>query len=180
MRAALVDEYWNELLAANAGWSMERLRAWVPEMSLPADQAAARQELAEIVKSETERLEVKAQTSTKKSVSSRQSTRPTIEHSTTARRRANATIRNDVQPVCRPVLQRAVTIARAAIPATVTRRPRAEYTRPRPAVFRQTDGPSGSPEKAELAALIESIRQSESAGASSSQIRNLEIRKGVN
>ena len=35
----LVEAFWNELLAANAGWSMERLRAWVPEMSLPADQA---------------------------------------------------------------------------------------------------------------------------------------------
>ena len=41
----LVDGFRNELLAANAGWSMERLREWVPEMSAPADQAAARQEL---------------------------------------------------------------------------------------------------------------------------------------
>ena len=55
----LVDAYWNELLAANAGWSMERLRAWIPEMSLPADQAAARQELADIVKREIDRLEFK-------------------------------------------------------------------------------------------------------------------------
>ena len=53
----LVSGYWNDLLAANAGWSMEKLREWIPEMSLPADLAAAREELAEIVKSETERLE---------------------------------------------------------------------------------------------------------------------------
>ena len=70
----LVDGYWNELLAANAGWSMERLRAWVPEMSLPADQAAARQELADIVKNARPTDSSSSSKSTKKSASSRQST----------------------------------------------------------------------------------------------------------
>ena len=55
----LVDAYWNELVAANPGWSIEQLRAWVPEMRLPEDKAAAQQELADIIKAETDRLEFK-------------------------------------------------------------------------------------------------------------------------
>ena len=53
----LVGEYWNELVATQPGWTVEELRRWLPEMGIPADAAAARAELAEIVKAECERLE---------------------------------------------------------------------------------------------------------------------------
>ena len=54
----LVSEYWNELVAAEPGWTVEELRRWLPEMGSPADAAAARAELEEIVTTESERLEV--------------------------------------------------------------------------------------------------------------------------
>ena len=55
----LVECYWNELMAANPGWPVDQLRAWVPEMKRPEDKATAAQELAEIIKVGTDRLEFK-------------------------------------------------------------------------------------------------------------------------
>jgi hypothetical protein len=56
----LVGEYWAELLEAHSGSSSEKLRKWLPEIPPPADAAAAQQELEEIVKLETTRLEALA------------------------------------------------------------------------------------------------------------------------
>ena len=53
----LVEEFWNELVAAKEGWSLERLRGWMRETPPPADEAAARLELIEIVQVEVATLE---------------------------------------------------------------------------------------------------------------------------
>lgn len=52
----LVGEYRNELVAAHRGSSAEQVQKWLPELPFP-DAAAAQQELLEIVKLETTRLE---------------------------------------------------------------------------------------------------------------------------
>ena len=53
----LVEEFWNELVAAKEGWSLERLQGWMRETPPPADEAAARLELIEIVQVEVATLE---------------------------------------------------------------------------------------------------------------------------
>ena len=55
--SGLVEEFWNELVAAKEGWSLERLRGWMRETPPPADEAAARLELIEIVQVEVATLE---------------------------------------------------------------------------------------------------------------------------
>ncbi len=52
-----MEEFWNELVAAKEGWSLERLRGWMRETPPPADEAAARLELIEIVQVEVATLE---------------------------------------------------------------------------------------------------------------------------
>jgi hypothetical protein len=170
---SLVDGYWNELLAANAGWSMERLRAWVPEMALPADQAAARQELADIVKRETDRLELKleeheeiGELEAKYSAHGR-----AFDHSPEGERmrRYETTCNRYVDRYFSELSKRKSSNAGSGYaPAALA------YTRPRAPVFQQADRPSVSPEKAEMAAMLDSIRKREGAGNSSSkfEIRN--------
>ena len=55
--SGLVEEFWDELVAAKEGWSLERLRGWMRETPPPADEAAARLELIEIVQVEVATLE---------------------------------------------------------------------------------------------------------------------------
>jgi hypothetical protein len=163
----LVDEYWNELRASNPDWSIERLRAWVPEIALPADAADARQELAEIVKRETDRLEFKLkehetinELEEKYSAHNR-----AFDHSPEGERmrRYETTCNRYVDRYFSELGKRKRNRSGEGYsPTSLT------YARPRPQAFRQTEDPSESREKAELTAFIDSIRKREVAGASSS------------
>jgi hypothetical protein len=160
----LVDGFRNELPAANASWSMEQLREWVPEMSLPADQAAARQELAEIVNSHTERLELKLKEHEEiGDLKAKYAAHDlAFDHSPEGERmrRYETTCNRYVDRYFSELTKRMSNNAgNRYAPAPLT------YTRPRPQVFRETDGPS---ESAEITALIDEIRKS----SSKSEIRN--------
>jgi hypothetical protein len=163
----LIDEFWNELVAANAGWSMERLRAWVPEMAVPTDQAAAREDLTEIVKHATDRLELKLkeheemnELEGKYAAHAR-----AFDHSPEGERmrRYETTCNRYVDRYFSELDKRKSNRSGEGYsPASLT------YARPRSQAFRQSEGPSESPEKAELTAFIDSIRKS----SSKSEIRN--------
>ncbi len=159
----LVDGFRNELRAANAGWSMERLCEWVPEMSLPADQAAARRELLEIVKTATDGLECKlkeheeiGELEAKYSAHDR-----AFDHSSEGERmrRYETTCNRYVDRYLSELLKRKSNKA-----GNRNGRGPMEYTRPRTHVNHQTDGPSDSPEMADLTAFIDSIRKREREG----------------
>jgi hypothetical protein len=169
----LVDAFWDELAAANAGWTPEELRMWVPEMSSPADRAAARRELAEHVDAETDRLELKLKeheeiNELKEKYSAHDRA---FDHSPEGERmrRYERTCHRYVDRYFSELSKRkSSNTGNAHAPAALS------YTRPRPQVIHQTDGPSVSPEKAEMALLLDSIRRRGGAGASSSksEIRN--------
>jgi hypothetical protein len=169
----LVDAFWEELAAANAGRTPEELRMWVPEMSLPADRAAARQELAEYVQAEIDRIEFKLKeheqiNELKEKYSAHDRA---FDHSPEGERmrRYERTCNRYVDRYFSELFKRKSNNGgNGYAPAARA------FTRPRTQVFHQTDGPSVSPERAEMAALLDSIRKRDGAGASSSksEIRN--------
>jgi hypothetical protein len=159
----IVDEFMNELLAAHPGWSMERLREWVPEMPQPADEAAARQDLVEIAKAEIAELEAKLEEHAEAAaVEERLSAHElAFDHSPEAERmrRYETTCERYVDRYLNELMKRM---------SDDTERPYAQrpqdYAAPRPLVFRRTDGPSGSPAQADLSAVLDSKHERERNG----------------
>jgi hypothetical protein len=152
----LVEAYWNELLAANPGWSMQRLQAWIPEMSLPPDETAARQELVDIVKAQTERLEAKLKELEEiAEIEGRYSSHlGAFDFSTEGdrMRRYETTCNRYVDRYFKELMRRMNGDA-----ANHPMRTSTDYMRSRTPVFRQPIRDDGSPEKAELKHPIESI-----------------------
>ena len=162
----LAEQLSNDLLAANPGWTKERLKRWIPEMSRPPDEAAARQELLEIVKPEAERLEAKVQWHE--------------ERAELKARLAPHYLAFDLSPdaermrryelACHRYVFRflddlskheANSTGQSYTPAAMP----LSFAQPRSPVYRQTDGPIDPSEKTELKHLIGSIRKRELAQA---------------
>jgi hypothetical protein len=156
----IVDEFMNELLETHPGWSMERLREWVPEMSQPADEPAARQDLVEIAKSEIAELEAKLEEHEElAAVEERLSAHElAFDHSPEAERmrRYETTCERYVDRYFNELMKRM---------SDDTERPHAQIPRdfaaPRPLVFRRTDGPSGAPEGVDVTSVLSSTREHE-------------------
>jgi hypothetical protein len=164
----LVEAYINELLAARPGWSKEQVLAWVPEMSLPADEAAARQELVEIVRAQIERLEFKL---------NEHEELAELEDRYSGQLRAfdwspeGKQIRR-YETTCNRYVDRYINELMKRMGSSDVDhygRSSTDYLRPRAPVFRGPDRPIDSPERYERSHVIESISERERGRAAETE-----------
>jgi hypothetical protein len=158
----LVDGYHNDLLGANAGWSMERLLEWIPEMSLPADKDAARQELEEFVSEETERLKTKLKRYEEEAEIRARYDGDILAFDGSSKgelmRRYETKWQRYVDGFLKESRQRrSKDAAKGYSPAQY------DYAKLRPPAFARQEGPIGSREKADLDRFMESFRNRERA-----------------